>query len=86
MGKPKIIKKSYTKFGVESYKGQSIEERCKKMVETGEAIKDISPLIFTPKEKGVMPQYDVRADKWDIAQGAMDRVNRERIAKGLGLS
>ena len=29
-----------------------------------------------------MPQYDVRTDKWDIAQNAMDRVNKERIAKG----
>ena len=29
-----------------------------------------------------MPQYDVRADKWEIAQNAMDRVNKERIAKG----
>ena len=34
------------------------------------------------KGKGVMPQYDVRADKWEIAQNAMDRVNKERIAKG----
>ena len=82
MGKPKIITKSYTQFGVESYEGQSIEDRCKKLVETGEPIKDTSPLIYTPKENGVMPQYDVRADKWEIAQNAMDRVNRERIAKG----
>lgn len=67
---------------MESYEGQSIEDRCKKLVETGEPIKDTSPLIYTPKEKGVMPQYDVRADKWDIAQNAMDGVNRERIAKG----
>ena len=29
-----------------------------------------------------MPQYDVRADKWEIAQNAMDGVNKERIAKG----
>ena len=48
-------------------------------METGEPIKDTTPLIYTPKEKGVMPQYDVRADKWDIAQNAMDRVNKERI-------
>lgn len=82
MGKPRIITKSFTQFGVESYEGQSIEDRCKKLVETGEPIKDTSPLIYTPKEKGVMPQYDVRADKWAIAQEAMDRVNRERIAKG----
>ena len=82
MGKPRIITKSYTQFEVESYEGQSIEDRCKKLVETGEPIKDTTPLIFTPKEKGVMPQYDVRTDKWEIAQNAMDRVNKERIAKG----
>lgn len=82
MGKPRIITKSFTQFGVESYEGQSIEDRCKKLVETGEPIKDTSPLIYTPKEKGVMLQYDVRADKWEIAQNAMDRVNKERIAKG----
>ena len=82
MGKPRIITKSFTQFRVESYKGRSIEDRCKLLMETGEPIRDTSPLIFTPKEKGVMPQYDVRADKWDIAQNAMDRVNRERIAKG----
>ena len=82
MGKPRIITKSFTKFRVESYEGQSIEERCKKLVEPGEPIKDTSPLIFTTKEKGVMPQYDVRTDKWDIAQDAMDKVNKERIARG----
>lgn len=82
MGKPRIITRSFTQFRVESYEGQSIEERCKKLVETGEPIKDTSPLIFTPKDKGVMPQYDVRANKWDIAQDAMDKVNKERIAKG----
>lgn len=82
MGKPRIITKSFTQFRVEPYEGQSVEDRCKKLVETGEPIKDTSPLIYTPKEKGVMPQYDVRADKWEIAQSAMDRVNRERIAKG----
>ena len=82
MGKPRTIQKSFCNFRVESYEGQSIEERCKKLTETGEPIKDTSPLIYTPKEKGVMPQYDVRTDKWEIAQSAMDRVNKERIAKG----
>ena len=65
MGKPRIITKSFTQFGVESYEGQSIEDRCKKLVETGEPIKDTSPLIYTPKEKGVMPQYDVSYRDWE---------------------
>jgi hypothetical protein len=35
-------------------------------------------------KKVKLPKFEnnVRADKWDIAQGAMDAVNRERIAKG----
>ena len=82
MGKPRIITRSHCDFELDDYKGQSIEDRCKKLVETGEPIKDTTPLIYTPKERGVMPQYDVRTDKWDIAQNAMDRVNKERIAKG----
>lgn len=82
MGKPRILTRSYSDFELDDYQGQSIEDRCRKLVETGEPIKDTSPLIYTPKEKGVMPQYDVRADKWEIAQNAMDRVNKERIAKG----
>ena len=51
MGKPKIITRSYCNFELEDYQGQSIEERCKKMVETGEPIKDTSPLIYTPTNK-----------------------------------
>ena len=82
MGKPRIITRSHCDFELDDYKGLSIEDRCKILLETGEPIKDTTPLIFTPKEKGVMPQYDVRTDKWDIAQNAMDRVNKERIAKG----
>ena len=84
MGKPRIIKESHNVgfYVMEAYEGKTIEQRCREMVETGEPIKDTSPLIYTPKERGVRPEYNVRADKWDIAQGAMDAVNRERIAKG----
>ena len=68
-------------YVMEAYEGKTIEQRCREMVETGEPIKDTSPLIYTPKEKGVRPEYNVRADKWDIAQSAMDAVNKERIGK-----
>ena len=79
MGKPRIIKKSHDVgfYVMEAYEGKTIEQRCREMVETGEPIKDTSPLIYTPKEKGVRPEYNVRADKWDIAQGAMDAVYRD---------
>lgn len=84
MGKPKVLKESHRVgfYVMEAYEGWTIEERCRAMVETGEPIRDISPLIYTPKEKGVRPEYNVRADKWAIAQEAMSAVNKEKIAKG----
>lgn len=87
MGRPRTIKESHNVgfYVMEAYEGKTIEQRCREMVETGEPIKDTSPLIYTPKEKGVRPEYNVRADKWDIALEAMDAVNRERIAKGQQL-
>ena len=33
----------------------------------------------------VLPQYDIRTDKWDIAQSAMDLANASKIAKSKGL-
>lgn len=84
MGKPRIIEKSHNVgfYVMEAYEGKTIEQRCREMVETGEPIKDTSPLIYTAREKGVRPEYNVRADKWDIVLEAMDAVNREKIAKG----
>ena len=54
MGKPRIIKRSHDVglYVMEAYEGKTIEQRCREMVETGETIKDTSPLIYTPKEKG----------------------------------
>lgn len=84
MGKPRVIKESHDVgfYVIEGYEGKTIEQRCREMVETNEPIKDTSPLLYTPKEKGVRPEYNVRADKWDIALEAMDAVNKAKIAKG----
>ena len=58
----KIVTEMVVRDVMEAYEGKTIEQRCREMVETGEPIKDTSPLIYTPKEKGVRPEYNVRAD------------------------
>ena len=40
-----------------------------------------APIIFTDRSEGVLPAYDIRTDRWDIATEAMDRVNKAKIAK-----
>ena len=38
-------------------------------------------LSLQKKKDGVRPEYDIRTDKWDLAQSAMDKVNGTKIAK-----
>ena len=67
------------------YEGKSIEEKCAKLIENNEPITDGAPIIYTEKKDGVLPQYDVRTDKWELAQSAMDLANANKIAKSKGL-
>lgn len=71
--------------GIETYEGESIEIKVSKLIENNEPITDGAPIIFTEKKDGVLPQYDIRTDKWDIAQSAMDLANASKIAKSKGM-
>ena len=70
---------------IEPFEGESIEEKVAKLIENNEPITDGAPIIYTEKKDGVLPQYDIRTDKWDIAQSAMDLANASKIAKSKGL-
>jgi hypothetical protein len=70
---------------VEPFEGESIEKKVSKLVENNEPITDGAPIIYTEKKDGVLPQYDIRTDKWDIAQSAMDLANASKIAKSKGM-
>ena len=70
---------------VEPFEGESIEQKVAKLIENNEPITDGAPIVYTEKKDGVLPQYDIRTDKWDIAQSAMDLANASKIAKSKGL-
>jgi hypothetical protein len=65
----------------ESYTGESIEERVKRLVYNQESIGDGAPLIYTDRRKGVQPEYNIRSDRFDIALDSMDKVHTEKLAK-----
>ena len=71
--------------GVETYAGETIEEKVNKILTQNEPIADGAQLNYTERKDGVLPQYDVRTDKWDIAQSAMVLANASKIAKSRGL-
>lgn len=61
--------------------GESIEEKMRKVTASKEPIENSAPLIWTDRKDGVLPQYDIRTDRWDIAQQAMDKITASEIAR-----
>lgn len=61
--------------------GESIEEKVKRITENNEPITDGAPIIYTNRDDGVLPAYNIRTDRWEIAQQAMDAVNQANLAK-----
>lgn len=71
---------------VEIFEGETIETKVVRVTENNEPITDGAPIIYTEKKDGVLPEYDVRTDRWDIAVNAMDKVNKAKIAKNENIN
>lgn len=61
--------------------GESIEIKVRRITENNEPITDGAPIIYTNRDDGVLPAYNIRTDRWEIAQQAMDAVNQANLAK-----
>lgn len=73
--------------------GESIEEKVRRVLDNNEPIEDSAPMIYTERKDGIQQEYNIRADKWDIAQEAMQQVNdskrkiiANKIAKSDGVN
>ena len=62
-------------MSTEITEGESIEKKIDRMVETNEPIGETAPMIYTKKTDGVIPAYDIKTDKWEIAQDAMSKIS-----------
>lgn len=62
-------------------KGEHIEDKVRRITENNEPIQDGAPEIYTDRKDGVIPAYDIRTDRFDVALEAMDKVNASKIAE-----
>lgn len=62
--------------------GESIEEMLRRLTINKEPIPDNVPPIYTPMEEGVIGDYDIRKDRFDIAIQATDKFAASDAAKG----
>lgn len=72
-----------------TYQAEPREVKLRKII-NGEA-KDMEdgvfPTIYTEKKDGVMPEYDIRTDRFEVALDAMDKINKstaDKVAKSKG--
>lgn len=65
----------------QSYLGETIEQKINRIVNNKEPITDGAPNIYTERRDGVMPEYDIRTDRFEIAVEAMNAVNKTHKAK-----
>ena len=67
--------------GIETYAGETIEEKVNKILTQNEPIADGAQLNYTERKDGVKPEYDIRTDRFEHAIDAMERVTKSHIAK-----
>ena len=80
-----IFRKMSGNKKIDAYEGETMENKVRRITENKEPIKDAAPLTYTQKKDGVLPQYNIRTDKWELVQSKMEPANRQKILKAKGL-
>lgn len=63
------------------YEGESIETKVRRITENKEPISDSAPTLYTNRTDGVVADYNIRTDRWDIAIDAMEKVAKAKTAQ-----
>lgn len=66
--------------------GESIEEMLRRLTANKEPIPQNVPPIYTPYEEGVIADYDIRADRFDIAYQATDKYAASKTARAAEIA
>ncbi|NLE03777.1 MAG: hypothetical protein GX638_03105 [Crenarchaeota archaeon] len=85
MKKTKFIIKNETNFNITDifYEGECIENKVNRILINKEPITDGAPLIYTKRQDGVLPGYDIRTDRFEVAIEAMDKVSKSKLTKRM---
>lgn len=67
--------------GIKPYPGESIEKKVARVLSNKEAIKDNAPLIYTDRKDGVLPDYDIRTDKYEYLVEGHDALAKSKRAR-----
>lgn len=71
------------------YQAEPREVKLRKIIngESSDMEDGVFPTIYTEKKDGVMPEHDIRTDRFEVAIDAIDKINQSvanQIAKSKG--
>lgn len=64
-----------------SYEAESMMEQLRRIMENNDPIEDVAPIIYTDKKNGVMKEYDIRTDRFDVALDAIGKMREAELAE-----
>lgn len=72
-----------------TYQADPREVKLRKIIsgESSSMEDGVFPTIYTEKKDGVLPEYDIRTDRFEVAIDAIDKINQStanQIAKSRG--
>lgn len=72
-----------------AYQAEPREVKLRKIIsgESSSMEDGVFPTIYTEKKDGVLPEYDIRTDRFEIAIDAIDKINQSvanQVAKSKG--
>lgn len=66
-----------------STEGEMIEQKVERIMTLNEPIQDGAPIIYTERKYGVMPEHDIRTDRFDLALDATGHIARSNTIKRM---
>lgn len=72
-----------------TYQAEPREVKLRKIIsgENSNMEDGVFPTIYTEKKDGVLPEYDIRTDRFEVAIDAIDKINQstaDKVAKNKG--
>lgn len=67
--------------GITTYEGESIEQQIARRMTGSDIEIGGKAMLYTERKDGVVPITNIRSDRFDMAQSALDSIERNRVAR-----
>lgn len=65
----------------ESQECNTLERKLELIMQNQDTIEAETQLIYTEKKEGVLPGYDIRTDRWELALDGLNAIDKSNAAK-----